>query len=203
MSETPKTLLELAGAPTHPGSFADAALLLIDYQKEYTDGNLQLQSVSAAIAEAAILLNMARKAGAPVFHIVHHGRPGAALFNPESAMVEIVPELLPNPGETVVTKGLPNAFARTNLQELLQATGCKELIVSGFMSHLCVSSTVRAALDLGYRSTIIASACATRPLPIDDNDSVPATDLHRAELAALGDRFAVICRSVADLPSVA
>lgn len=199
MSEKPTTLLEMAGAPSSPASFTEAALILIDYQREYTEGRLQLKDAASAIAEAERLLAKAREAGAPVFHITHRGRSGSAVFNPDTTNVEIVPELTPRANEPMVTKGLPNAFAGTDLQERLRGTGRKEVIIGGFMTHMCVSSTARAALDLGYRSTVVASACATRALPDESGESVPGEVLHRAELAALGDRFAVIARSVADI----
>ncbi|KAA1054125.1 cysteine hydrolase family protein [Azospirillum argentinense] len=194
MSATPKTLLALAGAPATPSPLDSAALLLIDAQREYTEGALPLVGVEAAVAEAARLLERARKAGTPVFHIVHHGKPGGALFNPEGPLSGIVAPLIPLDGETVVVKHLPNAFAGTELDSLIRATGRKELIVAGFQTHMCVSSTVRAALDLGWRTTVVDAASATRDLPDGAGGVIPAEVLHRANLAALADRFAVVVK---------
>ncbi|AIB15313.1 isochorismatase (plasmid) [Azospirillum argentinense] len=194
MSATPKTLLALAGAPATPSPLDTAALLLIDAQREYTEGALPLVGVEAAVAEAARLLERARKAGTPVFHIVHHGKPGGALFNPEGPLSGIVAPLIPLDGETVVVKHLPNAFAGTELDALIRATGRKELIVAGFQTHMCVSSTVRAALDLGWRTTVVDAASATRDLPDGAGGVIPAEALHRANLAALADRFAVVVK---------
>jgi nicotinamidase-related amidase len=63
------------------------------------------------------------------------------------------------------------------------------------MTHMCVSSTARAALDLGYPVTVAADASATRDLPAPGGGVVSAGDLHRAELAALADRFACVTDS--------
>ncbi|OYD83762.1 cysteine hydrolase family protein [Azospirillum brasilense] len=194
MSTTPKTLLALAGVPATPSPLDSAALVLIDTQREYTEGALPLVGVEAAMAEAARLLERARKAGTPVFHIVHHGKPGGALFNPEGPLSGIVAPLIPLDGETVVVKHLPNAFAGTDLDALIRATGRKELIVAGFQTHMCVSSTVRAALDLGWRTTVVDAASATRDLPDGAGGVIPAEALHRATLAALADRFAVVVK---------
>ncbi len=194
MSAIPKTLLALAGAPATPSPLDSAALVLIDAQREYTEGALPLVGVEAAVAEAARLLERAREAGVPVFHIVHHGKPGGALFNPEGPLSGIVAPLLPLDGETVVVKHLPNAFAGTELDALVRATGRKELIVAGFQTHMCVSSTVRAALDLGWRTTVVDAASATRDLPDGAGGVIPAEALHRANLAALADRFAVVVK---------
>jgi nicotinamidase-related amidase len=78
-------------------------------------------------------------------------------------------------------------------------TGKKQLIVAGFQTHMCISSTVRAALDLGYRTTVIADAAATRDLPDPTGGpAFAAAELHRAALAGLADRFAIVAK-LADL----
>jgi nicotinamidase-related amidase len=95
-------------------------------------------------------------------------------------------------GEAVVVKGLPNAFAGTDLDQRLRALGRAEVILAGFATHMCVDSTARAALDLGWRSTVVANACATRDLPDPLGGVIAAARLHHATLAALADRFAVV-----------
>jgi nicotinamidase-related amidase len=188
----PKTLLEMSGAPRHPSAWDKAALVLIDQQREYVDGALPLPGVQAAIAETAKVLELARKAGAPIIHVVHHGRPGGGLFNPEGPMAAIVPELTPRAGETVLPKSMPNSFTKTNLAELLKASGRTEIVVTGFMTHMCVSATVRSAVDHGYRVTLVANAAATRDLPDPLGGVQSAATVHRATLAALADRFAIV-----------
>lgn len=188
----PRTILSYAGASLTPSPLATSALLLIDAQREYTEGSLVLTGMDAAVDEAARLTALARKAGVPVFHIVHHGKPGGPLFDPEGPLSAIVPPLAPLDGETVVVKRLPNSFAGTGLDALLRATGRTELIIAGFQTHGCVSSTVRAGLDLGWRMTVVAAATATRPLPDPAGGVVPAETVGRATLAALADRHAVV-----------
>ena len=107
---------------------------------------------------------------------------------------QIIDALEPIAGETVVEKGLPNAFAETSLDDALKAVGRNNLILAGFMTHMCVSSTARAALDLKYRVTIDADACATRDLPNGRGGSMTAAALHEASLIALSDRYAIIAR---------
>jgi nicotinamidase-related amidase len=196
----PQSLLAMAGAPLDPSPWDKAALVLIDAQMEYVDGRLPLSGVKAALQEAACVLDLARRQGAPVIHIVHHGRPGGALFDPDGRLSKIAHEVAPASGEPIIAKGLPNAFAKTDLQKTLDATGRKEIVVVGFMTHLCVSATVRAALDLGYRTTVVADATATRDLPDplaapESHGLQKAENVHRATLAALADRFAIVVRN--------
>ncbi|MFI4985925.1 MAG: cysteine hydrolase family protein [Alphaproteobacteria bacterium] len=193
----PRTLLQMAGVASAPGRIEDAALILIDCQREYLDGKLVLPRVGPALAEAGRVLALARRAGAAVIHVVHHAAAGSGVFDPQGPFVEIADPVRPLDGEAVVIKGKPNAFAGTELDMRLKALGKKELIVVGFMTHMCVSSTVRAALDLGYRSTVVANAAATRDLPDGRGGVVDAETLHRAELAGLADRFATVVDSAA------
>ena len=196
----PKTLLAMSGASLEPAKLADAALVLIDCQAEYVSGVLTLPDVAPALKEAARVLARARDAKAPVIHVVHHGRPGGGVFDPEGPSSEIAPEVAANAGEEIVIKALPNSFAGTNLAEILAATGKKGIILVGFMTHMCISATARAAVDHGLRCTIVSSATATRDLPgADGQGVVSAQDIQRVELAALADRFAIIAGTADDL----
>lgn len=185
------TMLQMAGAQPAPATMSDGVLLIIDAQREYTDGLLPLTGVHPAIAALADLLAKARRAGAPIVHVRHQSKGKA--FNPSSSGYEIVAQLTPEAGEKIVDKGMPNAFAGTELAAHLASTGRKNLIVGGFMTHMCVSATVRAATDLGYMSTIAADTVATRDLPDATGDGTIGADvINKITLAALSDRFAWI-----------
>lgn len=189
-----KTLLELAGANLTPPALSETALVVIDAQREYVDGKLPLPGAAPALSNIARLLDKARAAGAPVVHVQHKGKAGG-LFDPATTSFALADQVAAKEGEAVVEKGLPNAFAGTNLKDLLDATGRKRLVLAGFMTHMCVSSTARAALDLGFQTVVVSDASATRDLPVPGagGEVLTADDLHRAELAMLADRFAIVC----------
>jgi nicotinamidase-related amidase len=199
----PKTLLQIAGAPTQPSPLPRSTLVLVDAQLEYVSGKLPLAGIQEAIAEAQRLLTLARTNGVPVVHIVQHSEPGRPLFDPSTRFAEIMPELTPIAGEPVIPKRLPNAFAGTTLhaklREIGEATGRTEMILAGFMTHMCISATARAALDLGIRTTVVAAATATRDIPDPLGGMVPAATVHRAALAELADRFAMVLADAAAL----
>lgn len=199
MTDAPKTLLQMAGAPLDPAPLSEATLVIIDAQNEYRSGALPLPGVDAALGEIEALLKRARAAGAPVIHVQHKGKPGGA-FDVEDNRGRIMREVAPECAEPVVQKPLPNAFADTDLAERLEAAGRKQLIITGFMTHMCVSSTARAALDHGYRVTVPAAACATRDLPAPDGATMKAADINRYALTELADRFAIIAKDAAAVP---
>ncbi|UGY04119.1 cysteine hydrolase family protein [Bradyrhizobium quebecense] len=188
-----KTLMQLAGIDLTPPRLGDSCLVLIDIQNEYLAGPLALPDASPAIARATALLARARESGAAIIHIAHKGAPGS-LFDRSAERGAIVAPLKPLPGESVIEKQLPNAFAGTDLNAQLAATGRKELVLAGFMTHMCISSTARAALDLGFRTTIDADGCATRDLPDGTGGTIAAKLIHDVALAELSDRFAIIAR---------
>jgi nicotinamidase-related amidase len=188
----PQTLLEMAGADLRPPALAQSTLVIIDAQNEYLDGKLALPSVKAAVDALARLLARAREAGAAVVHVQHKGRAGG-LFDLEARGGAIIDAVKPAGGEAIVQKPLPNAFAQTELDATLKKLGRTQLVIAGFMTHMCVSSTARAALDLGYKATVVADAAATRDLPDPVSGAVIAAEaLHRAALAELADRFAIV-----------
>jgi len=188
---TAKTLLELAGADLTPPRLRDASLVLIDLQNEFLSGPLALPEAEAAVESAARLLARARENGARIFHVAHKGRAGG-MFDREAKRGQIVDALAPRAGEPVIEKALPNAFAGTELKQLLSESGRKDLVIIGMMTHMCLSSTARAALDLGFRVTIDAKSCATRPLPDGRGGTIDARTVHEVALAELSDRFAIV-----------
>jgi len=192
MSE-PKTLLELSGADLQPASLAGCGLIIVDMQNEYLEGPIAVSAAAGAIRSAQGLLTKARNTGSFIVHIAHKGRAGG-LFDRNAERGQIIEELAPLPDEVIVEKELPNAFAGTDLQELLQKSGCKDIIIIGFMTHMCVSSTARAAIEFGFRVTVDAQCCATRDLPDGVGGKIDADTVHQVALVELSDRFAIIAR---------
>jgi nicotinamidase-related amidase len=196
----PKTLLEMAGVASTPSRLTESALVVIDAQREYVDGALPLPQAKPALDEIERLLARARRAGTPIIHIVHQGRAGGA-FAPGSTGASIAPQAVPAPGEAVVSKRLPNAFASTDLGDRVAALKRPAIIIVGFMTHMCVEATARAAIDLGLKATVVANATATRDLPDPlSGATVSATEVHRNALAAMADRFATIVPGAEAVP---
>ena len=193
MSDVPNpvTMRAMAGLRDSPPAVADSIVVVIDAQREYLDGRLPLPDIDSALGSIELILAAARQAGAPVVHVAHQGRPGGT-FAPGAGGL-IIDRVAPIGGEVVVAKTFPNSFAGTELAEVLAGYPERSLVLCGFMTHMCVSSTARAALDLGLDTTVIADACATRALPaLGTGEPIAADTLHRVALTELADRFSVI-----------
>lgn len=197
MTSTSTPLRTLSGTGDVPATLADATVVLIDYQNTYTQGVMELEGWDPALDHAADLLGKARAAGATVIHVQHDSGPGSP-YDVTAAIGQIHHRVQPVEGEAVVTKPAPNSFHGTNLAELLEAAGNGQVVVAGFMTHMCVTFTSEGAFLRGYDVTVVADACATRALPSAAGD-VPAAQLHAAALATIGDVYATVVGSVADL----
>jgi len=195
----PTTLRALADMPQQPVSLAESTLVLIDCQNTYTRGVMELEGVQAALDEVEILLDRARSAGIPIVHIQHDDGP-ASLYDIEGESGAIVSRVAPHNGEPVVVKNYPNAFVQTDLDDVLKTANASNLVLAGFMTHMCVNSTARAAFNVGYATTVVAAATATRSLPGLNDATVPAETVQSASLAAIADLFAVVVPGASDIP---
>ena len=65
------------------------------------------------------------------------------------------------------------------------------IIVCGMMTHMCVDTTVRAAMDHGYEVSLVADACATMDLEIN-GEVIPAETVQKTYIASLAGIFAKI-----------
>ena len=123
-------------------------------------------------------------------HVQHDAGAGTP-YDTHAEIGAIVDAVAPRPGEHLVVKNLPSAFVGTDLEDHLRGAGVTNLVLAGFMTHMCVNSTARSAFNLGFAPTVVAGATATRALPEPDG-TVPAAALQSASLAALSDMFAVV-----------
>ena len=105
----------------------------------------------------AYKLERSHRAGAP---IGSSGPLGRLLVRGEYGH-DFIDELQPLSGEAVIDKAGYSAFHGTDLALLLARRGVTELLIAGITTEVCVSSTLRAAVELGYRCFTIADACAS------------------------------------------
>lgn len=193
------TLRDVIGLDNQLPRLADTTLIMIDFQNTYRTGVMALEGAEQALAAGARLLAAARAAGTPVIHIVNDGGENTP-YDIRAEIGAISTEVAPVEGEPVVVKQFPNAFHDTELEKTLRGLGAgTELVLAGFMTHMCVTFTAQGAFTLGYRPTVVAEATATRPLAAPDGTALPAATLQAAALTTISDLFGTVAPTVNDL----
>lgn len=187
-----QALREILGQEPSTASPNDSILIIIDAQNEYASGQLKTHNVSSTRAAISSLLTKYRKASAPVVHVVHQVPAGAPVFTPDTALAQEFDELVPKDGEKVIGKGHPGSFTGTDLDDWIQreGQGRKKLVLTGYMAHVCVSTTARQADERGYEVVLAEGAIGDRDIP-----GVDAETLVKISLAELADAFGTIVKA--------
>ncbi|GAA1394219.1 isochorismatase family protein [Luteococcus peritonei] len=151
------------------------ALVVVDAQVGALGRCWQADRVVATIAD---LVARARLAETPVVWVRDEG------LDPESADWQLMPQLIPEMGEQVVEKRWPDAFAETELDDVLADAGADHVWLVGAQSDFCIRSTHWGGLHRGYDMTLVEDAHSTVPTRLD-GQLVPAE-----QMVALVNRLA-------------
>ena len=73
---------------------------------------------------------------------------------------QLVPQLVPQNDEIVLSKTTDSALTGTNLRLVLANMGIKNVIVAGIFTDQCVSSTVRSLADESFNVIAVEDCCA-------------------------------------------
>ena len=149
-----------------------SALLVIDVQNANTAEGYRREEVFARIRG---LIDRAKSAGAPVIWVQHHAS-GSPLERGSEGW-QIVEEVRPDDGETVIEKEYLDAFVETGLRAELDRLGVGHLVLCGAATDACIRSTAQRSQIEGYDVTLVADGHTTDvgpwPLPLPDGTQVP------------------------------
>ncbi|MDF2232901.1 cysteine hydrolase [Albimonas sp. CAU 1670] len=98
-----------------------------------------------------------RDRGNPALRIGDEGPMGRILIAGEPG-ADIIPELYPIEGETVIDKPGKGAFYATPFGEVLKAKGLRQLVFAGVTTEVCVQTTMREANDRGFECILATDA---------------------------------------------
>ena len=170
------------------------ALIVVDIQNDYfPNGKMELVNPDKAAANAAKVIEWFRQNNKDnIFHVQHIAAdPALGFFLPDTEGAKIHETVQPLEDENIIVKNFPNSFLKTDLESKLKEKGVTKVVVVGMMTHMCIDATVRAAVDLGYETTLIEDACATRELAYQDK-TVSAEQVHYAFVSALDGMYAEV-----------
>lgn len=163
----------------------DCAVLVIDMQNDFIAEGAPIECPGGRdiISALSSFLDFARKENIPIIFTQEVHRPQRVDFGmelereePEHCIegtpgVELIPQLVPQPGDYLIPKRRYSAFYSTDLEILLKGLKKNTLIITGAATNVCVYATALDAQQRDYRVVVLA-------------DCVAGTDreLHRAFL---------------------
>jgi len=74
---------------------------------------------------------------------------------------DIVADLAPMQGETVIEKPGKGSFYATPLSEILSDLNTRQLFIAGVTTEVCVQTTMREANDRGFECLLVEDATAS------------------------------------------
>lgn len=161
------------------------ALVVVDMQNgfchpegSFSQNGLGLEGAEAAVRNAAVAVEQARRTGIPVIFTRHlyrlgRGDQGPALIRNSPALManglaagswdaEVMAELDCRPDDLKVDKVRFDAFQWTSLEHVLRGMNVTRVMVCGVVTNLCVETTVRGAFMRDLPVTLIEDCCAAK-----------------------------------------
>ena len=169
------------------------ALIVIDVQNEYFDGNLQIEypPVSDSLPKIVRAMDLAAAAGLPVIVIRQDSPSDAPAFAEGSHGWQLHAEVERRRRDVLFGKPLPSAFAQTGLGDWLQARSIDTLSVVGYMTHNCNDTTIKHAFDRGLEVEFLHDASGAVSYA-NRAGYATAEEIHRVFAVVEQSRFAAV-----------
>lgn len=185
--------------------FTAPALLVVDMQNDFVRAGapLEVPDARATIEAHRRLIAAFRRIGAPVLYTKFLATPEPSLlwrWSPQCApptlccskgfkrsyadhpaeleCSDIVGEIYPQEGDTIIEKYGYGAFHGTRLSDCLRQAGVRSLVITGTVTQICVEETAREAFHHGFATTLASDAVSSF-----------APDLHAATLKNFAMKF--------------
>ncbi len=150
----------------------NTALLIIDVQRALFEGEPQPFEADLVVQRINALSERARALTIPVVFVQHEKEGSPLAFESEGWQLE--KNIVSARGDLFIRKTTPDAFLRTQLEQILNEFGVKHVVVCGYASEFCVDTTVRRAAALGYSVTLAADAHTTCDKPHAEGAAIRA-----------------------------
>ncbi|WP_422474458.1 cysteine hydrolase family protein [Endozoicomonas sp. ALB032] len=142
------------------------ALIVIDIQNDYFKaGKYALHQTEVTLTQNLKAIELAKGKNIPIIHIQHLVSPEAGeglFFYENSHGAEIHADILAAaPDAPIITKRHADCFEKTNLDEILQALNVNEIILTGMMTHNCITHTALSPAAARYQPKVIEECVCT------------------------------------------
>jgi nicotinamidase-related amidase len=165
-------------------------LIVVDAQNEFSAAGLRavpnhaeaLECICDRVAEA-------RHNDWPIAWVRHYNKPNESrAFVPGTSGAEFSSGLGPHPdrrSEKLFEKDVYGAFTGTGLEEWLREIGASRLLLVGFYTHMCLSTSAREALVRGFEVAVDPDGTGARDLDHELLGDQSADEVRRSALLHL------------------
>ncbi len=135
------------------------ALILVDFEKEWTDKSSDyfVGDISDLIERINKLIDFCRKNDYKIIFTTHIEKDSDEAFAENSENIEIIDEINKQDSDVLIKKNKISPFFKTDLDKHLE--GIDEIIIVGILTNLCVRSLAQDAYDRDFEITIIKDCC--------------------------------------------
>lgn len=146
------------------------SLIVVDAQNEFSpQGQRPVPNHAEALEAIRRRVDDARREGRPIAWVCHHNRPDESpAFVPGTWGARLSPGLGPLPGrgerEAEFVKDVFGAFTGTDIGTWLEEQGSDDVLIVGFLAHMCVSTTAREALMRGLKVAVDPEGTGAFPI---------------------------------------
>jgi nicotinamidase-related amidase len=170
---------------------AETALLIIDMQKGFLLGDYPVFELKRLLTVVAGLRGRAWAAGVPVVYTQFDGEASHPAALGTSGW-EIHECLAPGERDIIVRKKSTDSFHRSRLHKTLCDLGVGRLYVVGCITELCVDTTCRRAISMGYEVTLVADGHTTIDAEIEGLDPATRIRFVNRVISKVGTRSGLI-----------
>ncbi|CAN5155307.1 cysteine hydrolase family protein [soil metagenome] len=169
------------------------ALVVIDVQNEYIDGNLPITYPPLRVSVPNILAAMgaAAKARIPICVVQHVAPESSPIFAKGSRGGALLESVAQHPRDILVEKGEDSAFDGTLLGDWLAAHSIDTIAIAGYMTQNCDEATARDAVQRGFGVELLSDATGTLDFA-NEAGEISAKALHESVLIVLQSGFAAV-----------
>lgn len=171
------------------------ALILIDVQKQYFSGPLEIQYPphQESLPTITMAIDAATAAGIPVAVIQHTAGVGAPVFAPGTPGFELHPEI--ERRKTTEWKSLVkqygSVYAGTELADWLRQHDVDTVTLAGYMTNNCVLASAVEAEFLGFSTEVLSDATGAINLA-NEAGFADAKTVHTTLLTLLNSNWAAV-----------
>jgi nicotinamidase-related amidase len=170
------------------------ALVVIDVQREYFDGPLEIQYPprEGSLEQILRVIATAQEQGLPIAYAQHTTPAGSPVFADGSDGWQLHPRIAETVGDAkVFRKQFGSVYAGTDLAAWLKEQEVDTVTLTGYMTHNCDLASSVESEGLGFTAEILCDASGATHLA-NAAGHASAHDIHTTLMTLLNANFAAV-----------